>query len=100
MSSYHADSLAPEVLWLQDSLIHKMFLAQAFFPRPNSPENSSCEAGEMAASERFARTCSTRLIPTRAVVIPGVERTNCRARSASFCNPSAVFTNDGRPRDN
>jgi len=57
-----------------------MIMAQAFFPRSNSLENSSCEAGDVAASDRFARTCSTRLMPTKAVVIPGVERTNCSAR--------------------
>src|SRR5882762_7878187 len=73
---------------------------QALFPRSNNFENSSFEAGGTATSERFARTCSTRLVPTSAVVIPGVERTNCNARSASFCNPSAAATNGGRPRDN
>ena len=73
--------------------------AYACLPRPNNFENCSCEAGEVAASERLACTCSTLLIPTRAVVMPGVERTNCSARSASVFNPSAAATNGGRPLD-
>src|SRR6202022_3880012 len=65
-------------------LKHQTAPVHAFFPRSNNLENSSCEAGATAASERFARTCSTRLIPTSPVVMPGVERTNCSARCASF----------------
>ena len=38
-------------------------------------------------------------MPTRAVVIPGVERTNCMARSASDFIPNALVTKEGRPRE-
>jgi len=46
-------------------------------------KNWSMVAGGTATSFAFARTCSSRDMPTSAVVIPGEERTNCKARSAS-----------------
>src|SRR5258708_16652605 len=66
------------------------------WPREKSFENWSMVAGGTATSLAFARTCSSRDIPTSAVVIPGEERTNCKARSASESRPSASPTNSGR----
>jgi len=65
-------------------------------PREKSLLNSSAVAGATRTNRALAFTCSTRDIPTRAVVIPGEDLTNCSARSASFPNPSASATNPGR----
>jgi hypothetical protein len=56
----------------------------------NSLSNDSRGAGSTATSARFAWTCSMRLIPARAVVTPGTERTNCSASAESLCRPSAA----------
>src|SRR5262249_7343127 len=44
-------------------------------------------AGGMRATARSSATCSRRLMPTSAVVIPGVERTNWSARCADVSRP-------------
>ena len=43
------------------------------------------------------RTCATRLIPTSAVVMPGEERANWIARSASVSSPRASTMNASSP---
>jgi len=52
-------------------------------------------AGGKPTNRAFALTCSTRDMPTSAVVIPGDDRTNCNARSGSFRSPNASATNPG-----
>src|SRR5712671_2153090 len=71
---------------------------QAVSPRLKSLLNSSTVAGGTPARRALARTCSGCDMPTSAVVIPGEERTNCKARSASDRNPNACATNGGRLR--
>src|SRR6266436_9641894 len=71
---------------------------QAVSPRLKSLLNSSTVAGGTPARRALARTCSGCDIPTSAVVIPGEHRTNCKARSASHCNPRASATKAGRLR--
>src|SRR5882762_8570782 len=69
---------------------------QAPSPRANSLVNSSTVAGGTLTRRALAFTCSSRDMPTSAVVIPGEERTNCNARSASLARPRASATNSGR----
>src|SRR6266478_9687535 len=71
---------------------------QAVSPRLKSLLNSSTVAGGTPTRRALARTCSGCDIPTSAVVIPGEHRTNCKARSASHCNPRASATKAGRLR--
>src|SRR5439155_26743139 len=44
-------------------------------------------SGGTRATSRFSATCSRRLMPTSAAVMPGVERTNWRARWAQVWSP-------------
>src|SRR6202040_3042419 len=63
----------------------------------NMLKNSSTEATETAATAIFLSTCGRRLIPTSAVVTPGVDRTNWMARWASVLKPfKACPTKGGR----
>src|SRR5713101_8485239 len=71
---------------------------QAVSPRLKSLLNSSTVAGGTPTRRALARTCSVCDIPTSAAVIPGEERTNCKARSASLFKPSACATNEGKLR--
>src|SRR5581483_7449271 len=66
------------------------------YPPVNSLAHLSGGVGGENAGFRFARTCSLRPIPMSDVVIPGAERANWIAFSASVLIPRVLLTTSGK----